>query len=343
MSTKPIRTSDVVVPAWEAFSHDYVETGIPCAVVVRAAPYIAVFLDEGATRLGGHLEIGRTTAIPISPLEEVSFREVLLDGRSCLELSTRSPELYRNFFFMLADVASGVVSDGESPTASLDRSLRNWNALLRHPEALSEERQIGLFGELWLLRHLVRSMEVAALQTWTGPRRQSHDFRLADSEFEVKTTFGSGRVHTINGLGQLVPSVGFDLYVVSLQVTQAGSGGATLAETVEGIAAELGRGSEAERVFFELLMLSGYRPADAPRYPRRRRLLGPALLVRVVDGCPRLTPEAIAVIPPPFAAGRIRDVTYRIDLHGLGVPDGDPRFLEVLPASPAAAGESPNV
>jgi hypothetical protein len=186
-------------------------------------------------------------------------------------------------------------------------------------------------------------MGVAALQAWTGPRRQSHDFRLADGEFEVKTTSGSGRVHTINGLGQLVPSVGFDLYVVSLQVTHAGSGGATLAEAVEQIVAELGHGSDAERIFFELLTLSGYRPADAPRYPRRRRLLGPPLLVPVVDGCPRLTPEAIAVLPAAFAAERIRDVTYRIDLHGLGVPDGDPRFLEVLPASPVGAGESPDV
>ena len=89
--------------------------------------------------------------------------------------------------------------------------------------------------------------------------------------------------------------------------------------------------------------LSGYRPADAPRYPRRRRLLGPPLLVPVVDGCPRLTPEAITVISPSFAAERIRDVTYRIDLHGLGVQDGDSRFLEVLPASQAGKGESPDV
>ncbi|MBP0496013.1 PD-(D/E)XK motif protein [Pararoseomonas indoligenes] len=340
---EPVGTSDVVVPAWEAFSRDYIETGIPCVVVVRATPYVTVFLDEGATRLGGHLEIAPTTAIPISPLEEVSFLEVLFDGRRCLELSTCRPELYRTFFFMLAEVASGAVLDGESPIASLDRSLRNWSALLRHPETLSEERQIGLFGELWLLRRLVRSLGVAALQAWTGPRRQSHDFRLAHSEFEVKTTSGSGRIHTVNGLGQLVPSTGFDLYVVSLQITHAGSGGATLAEAVEEIAAELGLGSEAERTFFELLTLSGYHSTDAPRYPRRRRLLGPSLLVPVVAGFPRLTPEAIAVIPSSFAAERIRDVTYRIDLHGLGVPDGDPRFLEVLPALPVDAGESPNV
>jgi hypothetical protein len=180
-------------------------------------------------------------------------------------------------------------------------------------------------------------MGSAALQAWTGPRRQSHDFRLANSEIEVKTTSGPGRVHTVNGLDQLVPSVGFDLFIVSLQITHAGSGGATLEDAVDRIAAELRAEPEVERVFFELLAQSGYRVQDAPRYQRRRRLLGPALLVPVVDGCPRLTPEAIAFIAPPFAAERIRDVNYRIDLHGLGVPDGDPRFLGVLPAPSADA------
>lgn len=342
MSAGPVETPDVIVPAWEAFHRDHVETGIPCAVVVRAAPYVALFVDEGAARLGGHFET-EGGEIPTSPLEEVSLREVRVDGRTCLELSTRRPELYRNFFLMLADVASGIVSDGESPIASLDRSLRNWNALLRHPDALSDERQIGLFGELWVLRRLIRSMGTAALQAWTGPRRQSHDFRLADSELEVKTTSGPGRVHTVNGLNQLVPSAGFDLYVVSLQITHAGSGGATLEEAVQGIAAELRHDPQAERAFIELLALSGYRPQDAPRYPRRRRLLGQALLVPVVDGCPRLTPEAISAIPAPFAPERVRDVTYRVDLHGLGVPDGDPRFLGVLPASSADVGGSSDV
>ena len=343
MSAGPVETSDVIVPAWEAFHRDYVETGIPCAVVVRATPYVTLFLDESAARLGGHFETKGGTAIPTSPLEAVSLGEVMVEGRKCLELSTRSPELYRNFFFMLADVASGIVSDGESPTDSLDRSLRNWNALLRHPEALSDERQIGLFGELWVLRRLIRSMGAAALQAWTGPRRQLHDFRLFSSELEVKTTSGVGRIHTVNGLSQLVPSAGFDLYVVSLQITHAGSGGATLEEAVEEIALELRNEPQAERLLFELLMLSGYRPQDAPRYQRRRRLLGPALLVPVVDGCPRITPEAIAAIPPPFAAERVQDVTYRIDLQGLGVPDGHPQFLVVLPPASADVGEAPNV
>lgn len=333
MTGQPDQTIDVVVPAWEAFVSDYVETGLPCSVVVRSAPYVALFLDEGAARLGGLFEIPKTADVPASPLEEVRFREVISDGKLCLELSTASPRLYRNFFFMLADVASGIVSDGESPLTSLDRSLRNWNALLRHPEALSEERQVGLFGELWLLRRLVGTMGTAAIQAWTGPRRQSHDFRLSGCEFEVKTTSGAGRLHTINGLDQLVPSTGFDLYILSLQVTHAGSGGSTLAEAAEQIAAAIQHDQAAERDFIELLASSGFRPEDAPRYPRRRRLRGTPVLIPVRDGCPRLTPAAIAAIPSAFAADRIRDVTYRVDLAGMGMPDGEPEFLAVLPGS----------
>jgi hypothetical protein len=332
-----------VVPAWEAFARDYVETGIPCAIVIRASPDVVLFLDEGAARLGGYFEIEDQATVPPSPLEEITFREAIMENKRCLELSTTSTALFRTFFFMLGDLASGIVTDGEDAIVSLARSLRNWYAILRHPETLSEERQLGLFGELWLLRRLLGTMGHAAVKSWTGPRRQSHDFRLATIEFEVKTTAGSQRLHTINGLDQLVPSPGFSLFILSLQVTHGGTGGWTLAEFIAETAASLRHEAEATREFIELLELAGYRQKDAALYTRRRRLLGPPLLVCVADGCPRLTTDALAALPLSFSTERIRDVTYQIDVAGMGSFDGDEEFLAILPVVRKKMGEPTDV
>jgi hypothetical protein len=83
--------------------------------------------------------------------------------------------------------------------------------------------------------------------------------------------------------------------------------------------------------FVAQLRSVGYRPEDASRYPRRRRQRAPMTLVDVVDGCPRLTPDALSYLPTAFAAGRIDGVSYQIDLDGMGVSDGDPAFAAVLP------------
>jgi hypothetical protein len=85
---------------------------------------------------------------------------------------------------------------------ALESSLALWRALLQTSALLSEEKQVGLAGELWLLERLLRGLGPRALDAWVGPGGQSHDFRLGDFEFEVKATSGTRRVHMINGLNQ---------------------------------------------------------------------------------------------------------------------------------------------
>ena len=339
-----ISASDTLplLPAWELFAHDYVENGVPYLYVVRSDPRVEVFVDQQSVRLGARLALPAATVLPASPLDEVLVANVLVNGVHTLEISTTSRLLYRNFYFLIADIISSVVLDSVLPLAALEQSLLRWQALLSVSDLLTEERQVGLFGELWMFRRLLPTLGAATTDAWTGPSAQAHDFRIGTNEFEVKSTSGSGPMHVISGLDQLVPSIGCRLFILSLQITHAGTGGITLAEAITATGEALRPWSGAEDRFLYLLAGLGYKPTDAVRYPRRRKLRGQGLLVPVIDGCPRLIPDALAALPAIYEPSRIRRAVYDIDLQGLGFHDGDPRFLQLLPATPQnRSGTSP--
>lgn len=329
--TDPTARAASLIPAWETLRSDYVDTGIPGVCVVRAEPKIDIFVDGGGERLGAILAFPESGPLPVSPLTEIAVTETRVGGVRCLRVSTDAALLFRTFYLVLNDIIRTVVEDGYSATAALEASLARFDALLRTASLLSDERQIGLFGELWLLDRLLPHLGEQALDAWVGPARQTHDFRLDGVELEVKTTSGSRRVHTINGFGQLTPSADCRLFLVSLRVVAAGSGGATLPEAVAGLAAAFASFPGADTRFGRMLEMIGYREAEAGHYRRRWRFADDARLIAVDDGCPRLTRSALDYLPAGFAAGLIRNASYEIDVEGLGVADGMPDFTTVLP------------
>jgi hypothetical protein len=163
---------------------------------------------------------------------------------------------------------------------------------------------------------------------------------LGDVELEVKTTSGSRRVHTINGSGQLNPSTGCGLFLLSLKLANAGSGGRSLPELVAMIEAALAASPLAVLRFQAALSQVGYDASHSHLYRRRLRLRDSAVLIPVVDGVPRLTPDAIGQIEARFVTERIARIIYSIDVEGLGFADGTPRFHAVVPPIPKSPGAS---
>ena len=318
-----------LLPDWDIFERDYVADGVPHTFLVIGDPEAHLFVDTGGSRLGARFRLpAAAPAAAAVPMLEIRSADVSIEGRRYLEVSTASRTLFPNFYRLLADVVTAVAA-GAGPSAALAEAVARWDDLLQRPIILSDEAQAGLFGELWFLHRLLRIDPVDAVAAWTGPAAQAHDFRRGNDEFEVKTTVGENRIHTINGLGQLTPSPDASLFLVSLQITAAGAGGLTLPESVEAVRELV---PEADRAAFaRRLDVLGYRTLDAALYPLRRKLRSPAMLAPISGGFPRLTDDALAALPPEFDAGRIRRVTYSIDVTGLGDLDGSPAFHAVLP------------
>lgn len=332
-------STTILLPEWEAFERDYVKSGIPHLYVVRSLPAVALFVDQGAGRIGARFQQAAAHASSQAiALSEIHVDDITRDGTQHLEIWTDARNLFPNFYRLAAEIVAAVVEGGAEPEIALAGAVSRWEALLSRPSLMSDESQTGLAGELWLLDRLIAVSGNEALDSWVGPAGQAHDFRLGDIELEVKTTSGSTRVHMINGLGQLLPSIDCTLFLLSLKMTNAGSGGRSLPEAVAAIAKALSASSSAVLSFRAALAKAGYDESDAHLYPRRRRLRDAAMLIPVVDGVPRLTPDAISEIPVRFVTERISRIAYSIDVEGLGFADGTPPFLSVIPlAEPGAS------
>jgi hypothetical protein len=330
----------ILLPDWAAFERDYIETGIPHLIVVQQDPIVSVFIDQNSERIGARFEqSGPREEGHAFPFAEIHIDEVVGDDRRFTEIWTDARYLFGNFYRLVAEVVAAVVEEGIDPDAALAGAVKRWEALISQPSLMAEQSQAGLFGELWLLERLIAVHGVGAVDSWVGPFRQPHDFRIGDVELEVKTTSGAKRVHTINGLNQLKPSVDCSLYLLSLKLANAGTGGRTLPELVAAIESGLAGSQSALSRFRAGLTTIGYDRENALHYVRRRRLRDVPVLIPVGDGFPRLTADALEQVDPRFATERIGQVSYSIDVDGFGFAEGTEEFCAVLPEAPVNNGD----
>ncbi|WAJ28503.1 PD-(D/E)XK motif protein [Antarcticirhabdus aurantiaca] len=327
MNKSVAEANPLLLPDWEQVHDHYIVTGVPVIFALRTRPLIRVFIDDGGSRLGAVFQGGSCADVPIR-LAAVSMQDIHADGARALELSVTSRALFRTFHALLADLTTRVEAS-EDVSRTVTDVLQEWQSLLKVNSALSEDRRQGLYGELWLLRRLQQSGTANALDAWTGPFGASHDFRLLGFDVEIKTTRGTRRVHHIHGLAQLTPMPGVPLFLLSLRLEAAGQVGESLPEAVESIARRM-VASERDR-FDSLMARCGYREADAHLYLERWRLAERPRIIAVDESCPRLTAEAIRSMPPSFVPERIIDVSYEVDVDGLGVADGTEDFLAIIP------------
>jgi len=308
-----------ILPNWSDFQLEYVRPGIPCQYVVLASPQVGIFVEQGPRRIGVRFESSRAaSSIERGGLVEVTVDSVTVQGTRYLQFATSNESLFRNFYELVSEVANDVAGKGIDPIDALRDAIRRWKELLSGPSVLSEERQRGLYGELWFLELALRQRGVEAITAWLGPKAQAHDFRFGSVEVEIKTTHQERRVHRINGVGQLEPTLGASLFVLSLMLSDAGSGGESLPERVARVSNLLIGDAAALQKFNEKLSMAGYSDVDEEHYTRRYRLRNEPRLIFVGAGTPRITQSALALLPDGYACDRITDVNYDVDFTGFG-------------------------
>ena len=121
------------------------------------------------------------------PATETDVELVLTDGQ------------HRDIFDLLV---RDLVEAAEQPddeavgVARLLARLSNWQQLLRRlsPRGLSPEAQLGIWGELWVLREvLAPAIGIGdAISAWRGPMGADQDFQMGAVCMEVKTSAAHG-------------------------------------------------------------------------------------------------------------------------------------------------------
>ena len=273
----------------------------PLGLAVRAGE-ILVGIDENTNR---HL------LVPLLPGEafaaEDSSRTVHLVGvehagtkfMSAVCLSRDLDDIFSQFCREL--VLDIQLSD--SPARDTRAALARWRDLFSKDGVsglLSANAQLGLFGELTLLKRLLEGDLLGRTDCWKGPAMSQHDFRWAGVAIEVKATRSrEGRRIPISSVEQLVsPHYRFEDDPVAGSL-------ADLVGVVENLSAD-------RDAFREQLGVYGYdtRRADAYATLRLREKEFRMYDVNGV-GFPRITPVS-------FVGGRVpagtEALSYTVDL-----------------------------
>ena len=214
--------------------------------------------------------------------------------------------------------ASAVVSQlmGDSDfELSIKSSIEAIRAFLQELDVLSIERALGLMGELLFLRSVIAEHGLKmGLEGWMGPPKGEHDFSLPGAEFEIKTTRSERRVHRISSVSQMEPSLKRKLYLVSIQLTEAGPGAGafTLPSLINSVRDEIGENSNnfeqylyeaGWRDWFEEVFTQGYQFRNEPQ-------------AYLVDGSfPAITKDLILDVVSN--GDLVESVVYKVDVGGL--------------------------
>jgi hypothetical protein len=294
----------------------YLNNRVPMSLPVPGTPAAGVFIEPVAPELGLRIEVHSGVIAPATGLRNIVSRIALRDGKRYFEVVVTDAALFRDAYPILCSMIDRVQLAGLTPSVALRSTLSKLSSLLGAPESMSRERELGLFGELLVVGGLIDALSAQrAIQAWRGGQAEEHDFGLPGMDLEVKTTSGERRTHWVDSLTQLVPTIRRPLWLVSHQVTAAGSGdGRTLPALVDLLRGRLGTG-EIRDGFENGLAGSGWEETDQDHLTTvwTRRTLSAAFAV--VDDFPRLTPDSLRQGQAPI--DRILDVRYRIDLDGL--------------------------
>ena len=297
------------------------------------SPLIEIFGDGVNGRIGIWLEIDKDKSIPeeLLKMELINATQRNKNSKNILEISIDNNSLARQFYHYCVAVSERVVVEKMEPIEAVSVELKCFLALFTEKSILGIERQIGLLGELIFLEYLIIKRGLDVLDSWNGPICDTHDFRLVEKEYEIKTTISPRRRHIIHGLDQLIPSDGCQLYLISILLGPPGEkDGFTLPEKVENIKVMLSGKKELIDRFNLLLQKQGYKSEHKIHYSRKytkRQHLG---IVHIDDKFPLITRDNLQKNLGDLAA-RIEYVQYEVNIDGLVHLEDSEEFNLLIP------------
>lgn len=316
---------------WENFRESFIKPGDPAAHPVEGTPHCEIFVESQGERVGLRIPTSDSSEIVELPYQHIHTVLVHSGGSLCVEVSCDVKSLYEPFYAMVVSVADLVQRHGYEPTAAIHESARKFFSLLAAHAILSEEKQVGLWCELWVLERLICFRGVESVQSWIGPLEEPHDFRLDNIEIEVKGTRSRKRTHIISREDQLLPSSDSSLYLLSLQLAPgAGDSVFSLSDRVQAIIELLDEVPGGLSTFKTLLSEVPYDFSHEHLYNDQYKLRTRPTLVPITDETPRITTEVLKNALGSDKSRRLSDIKFRLDVTDLGYEEASDEFQSVV-------------
>lgn len=292
---------------------------------ITAAP-IGLHVEAGDVAAGIDEESNRHVLIPLFEDENLTphissdaARLVLLDRgqHRYVSLVCLNQALQNVFAKMVRQILLSLPSSG-AVGEHVAQIFTDWAQLFANAgdPTMSWRAQVGLFGELLLVRDLIDFDAHDPMHVWKGPEGHQHDFRAANVAVEVKTsTIREGRRARINGVHQLEAPAESDLFVVHF-LLEEDPAGQRLDDLVSGVGDRLEWPSDYRSKLHKV----GYRLGPAHSSPMQYRVVDRRWYDVETNAFPRIVPSSFAggTVPP----GTMK-ISYVIDLsneppHPLG-------------------------
>jgi hypothetical protein len=186
--------------------------------------------------------------------------------------------------------------DERDAVTRLVQRLHHWQTFMKNRglEGMSRNEQLGLYGELIVLREFVLANTSApiAITAWKGYERAAHDFQLTNGSLEVKTT-GSDSPHSfhVSNLTQLDSSQDNPLYLSYVETEVSSGGDQSLPELVESIRINLDPGSAIK--FDEGLIEAGYIDIHTEKYQENKYSLRRIRFFEISEDFPKIRHSVI--------------------------------------------------
>jgi|694.fasta_scaffold31862_4 hypothetical protein len=201
--------------------------------------------------------------------------------------------LFHSIVDGICEAVVGAGGDRAAALATMSEEMHRWLRFLRAGrKGLSIERQIGLWGELHVLRRIaVERSWPSALSWWTGPSHASHDFSIDSLAIEVKSTLADQKSVRISSLEQLDNDGLSALYLLNLKLKKVPRNqGRSLTDMVQLIRSDISAYEAVMRRDFEAMLIgAGFHDIHAQKYRRRSYEWHTTEIYEVNEEFPRLT------------------------------------------------------
>lgn len=295
---------------------DYIAAGVAATIPIAGTPEVQLTVDSPNEALRLAVSWDGEQPPPISDYVHIQTDVHFRHGQNWAVLAVYGVRFFADAYPLLRSVADQVQLEGATFARAVQDSLADYHDLLAATDQMPIRDEIGLYGELLVVSHLITTLGAAeALQAWRGgDQKEEHDLGLPEDDVEIKTTTANERRHWISSLDQLQPTTGRRLWLLSIQLTGAGASQAErLPELVGRVEAQLPSG--LQDVIRTRLARTRYRAEQRPDSFRLLRLRSEPACFLVDVAFPRIDRGILA--SGGAAVDSIDEVSYAIRIDGL--------------------------
>jgi hypothetical protein len=303
---------------------------------VKSDIYVAVKSPERLRCIAARVNV----STHLSTAELDNFREIRIEAIKdqqhpekqfllILLLDSQHQDIFATLSEDLMNQVKDITEENQLIKDLLSRLIK-WQALFEKAKSpgLSEESQIGLYGELFFLRKfLKREMnQEFCIQVWKGPENAVQDFQYSNWAVEVKVTHGKNHQKLyISSERQLDTDFVPNIYLYHLSVDIREERGETLNDIVDDVSRIIHENSIASALYRSKLLDAGFYDNHRSLYSNRSYNIRMERVFRVSDTFPRISESQIP--------SEIGDVRYSVVI-GDDVPwksSDDELFLAIRP------------